>query len=265
MTRQKPPSVDDFVTSSIIRYGGLTDYIEEKLLTDYFIIEGNLGITRSIRMYILNQMRRLQAVKQIKILDVGPAVGAMTSLLVMQELARVGLLEKTKLIMLDVSERVISKTQMREFQFPSALINSLLKFKIYEKLRHSKGIVASCEKIPLKDNSIDICLASFVFHLLHDSVKPTAAKEIQRVTKPGGFIGIADEWFENYEDYASLHEHDDIPLAYESIISYRRLRNMFPQTEIFEANSPIRRDTKNQNFYYFCGIKKAANTSKTPS
>jgi ubiquinone/menaquinone biosynthesis C-methylase UbiE len=260
MGQSKTLTTEDFINSSIIRYGGFDNYIEERLLSDYFIIEGNLGLTRGVRMYIANQKRRLEGLKQIRIFDVGPAIGAMTSLLVMQELARVGLLSKTKLILLDVSERVIHKTQTRQFQFPTALINSLLKFRIYEKLRHAKGIVSSCESIPQKDASIDICLASFVFHNLHDKIKPAAAQEIERITKPGGFIGIADQWFKenDYQDFLQAHQDDEIPLAYESLISYRRLRNMFSQTEFFEANSPIRRGTKNQNFYYFCGMKKAA-------
>ncbi|MBT5017057.1 class I SAM-dependent methyltransferase [Candidatus Peregrinibacteria bacterium] len=251
-------SAEDFTTSSIIRFGGLDDYIEEKMMVDYFIIEGNLGISRGVRMYLLNQIRRLKEVKQIKILDAGCAIGALTSLLVMQELARAGLLHKTKLILLDVSERVIHKTQMRNFQFPSNLVNSLLKFKIYEKLRHSKGLVASCEDIPLKDNSIDISLAGFLFQHLHDKTKKKAAEELQRVTKPGGFIGVAESWFEDHSDYLKIHEHDEIPLAHEAPISYRRLRQNFKNTEIFEANSPIRRGTENEHFYYFCGMKKAA-------
>lgn len=254
-----PLTSEDYINSSIIRFGGLDNYIEEKLLSDYFVIEGNLGITRGIRMYIYNQRRRLEALSSITILDVGPAIGAMTSLLVMQELARANLLHKTKLILLDVSERVIHKTQTRQFQFPAALINSLLKFQIYEKLRRSKGIIKSCEKIPLKTNSIDISLAGFVFTNLHDQAKTSAAHEIQRVTRPGGFIGVAEQWFKQneYQEFLNTHRDDETPLAYESSISYRRLKNMFPKTEIFEANSPIRRGTKNQNFYYFCGIKKA--------
>lgn len=252
--------VEDYINSSIIRFGGLDNYIEEKLFSDYFVIEGNLGITRGVRMYIYNQKRRLDALQTITVLDVGPAIGAMTSLLVMQELARANLLHKTKLVLLDVSERVIHKTQTRQFQFPAALINSLLKFQIYEKLRRSKGVISSCEKIPLKTNSVDISLAGFVFTNLHDQVKIPAAREIQRITKPGGFIGVAEQWFKQneYKEFLKNHHEDEIPLAYESSISYRRLKNMFLKTEIFEANSPIRRGTKNQNFYYFCGIKKAA-------
>lgn len=220
-------------------------------MNDYFVIEGNLGLTRGFRMYLFNQKRRFERMKRITVLDLGPAVGALTSLFIMQELARVDLLHKVKLIMLDVSERVISKNQERNFEFPHALISSLLKSRFYEKLRTSKGIVGSAHEIPLKDGSVDICLAGFLFSNLHEKIKKQTASEIERVTKSGGFIGLADQWFTNPEAYQDLHQDDEVPLAYESMIPFRRLRKSFKQTETFEAH-------ENDNHYYLCGIKKAA-------
>lgn len=250
-------STDDFITSSIIRFGGLDEYIQEKLMVDYFAIEGNLGVARGLRAYIQNQKSRLEKLKQIRILDVGPAVGAISTLLVLQELGHFKLLDKAKVILLDVSERVIEKTQSRDFQFPSVLVNPTFKSQIYEKLRTSKGVIASSHKMPLKDDHVDICLAGFLFHHLHDKIKKPTAHEMQRVTKPGGFIAVAEEWFNDYDDYAEIHQHDEIPLAFESIISYRKLRRMFNETEIFEAHNPVkRRPQRNDNFYYFCGMKK---------
>jgi ubiquinone/menaquinone biosynthesis C-methylase UbiE len=250
-------TVDDFIASSIIRFGGLDNYIQEKLMVDYFAIEGNLGIARGIRMYIRNQQSRFEEMDQIKILDVGPAIGALTAMLIVQELAEIGLGEKAKIILLDVSERVLEKTQNRKFQFPESIIDPKYKSLINQKIRTSKAIVGSAHEIDLKDNSVDIATAGFLFHHLHDDIKPPAADEMQRVVKPGGFIGIAEEWFDSYADYAAIHKHDEIPLAYESIISYRKLRKMFPDIEIFEAHNPIKvGKTENDTYYYFCGIKK---------
>lgn len=253
----KTVRVEDYITSSIIRFGGLRDYIQEKMMVDYFAIQGNLGIARGIKIYIQNQKTRLESLTQIHILDVGPAIGAITGMLILQELGRADpqLLKKAKLILLDVSERVIEHTQSRNFLFPDAMIGPEFKPEILTKLRTSKGIVASCHESPIKSNSIDICAAGFLFHHLHDAIKKASAKEIQRVLKPGGFIGVAEEWFEDYEDYRAIHVHDEIPLAYESIISSRRLRLMFPDLEIFESKNPSGKGS-GENYYYFCGIKK---------
>lgn len=259
-------TVEDYITSSIIRFGLLKDYIQEKLGVDYFAIEGNLGIARGIRFYLNNQKERLAKLEQIRVLDIGPAIGALTALLMMQELGRLGLLAKARLTLVDVSERVLEHTQQRDFQFPDLLIDKKFKKPIQGKLRLSKGVLASAHELPLKDNSIDICTASFLFHHLHDNIKKPAAAEIQRVVKPGGFIGIADEWFDNYADYAASHAQDEIPLAYESIIPYRSLRRLFPHIEIFDTHNPIRRGKprrrdgtqKNDNYYYFCGIAHGA-------
>lgn len=253
---KKAPSPTDFVTSSIIRFGGLRDYIQEKLLMDYFIIEGNIGIARSVKFFIQNQKTRLEAMTQIKLVDVGPAIGALSSLLVLQEFARAGLIKKVKLILVDASERVVERTQRRDFEFPDSLIEKTFKSQILNTLRLSKGINALAEEIPLKDNIADITICGFTFLMIHDDNKHLAANEIQRITKPGGFIGIADEWFDNPEEHRALHDQDEIPLAFEAPISYRRLRSLFKQIEIFDAHNPIRKGKKNDNFYYFCGFKK---------
>jgi ubiquinone/menaquinone biosynthesis C-methylase UbiE len=227
------------------------------MAVDTFAIKGNAGIAHGIKIYIENQKERLHAAEKIVILDIGPAIGALTAMLVLQELSRIDLLSKAKVILLDVSERVLQKTQERNFEFPETLIHRSLKTKIFSKLRTSKSLLASAHKIHLKDNSVDICTAGFLFHHLHDDIKKSAATEMQRVTKSGGFIGVAEEWFDNYEDYAAMHCDDEVPLAYESIISYRKLRHLFPQLEIFESHNPIKHGTKvNDNYYYFCGIKR---------
>lgn len=226
-------------------------------MVDTFAIQGNLGIARGIRVYIQNQLERLQQQEQIVILDIGPAIGALTAMLALQELAQAGLMHKAKVVLVDVSERVIEYTQQRDFEFPEQLIHPQYKSKILSKIRTSKGIVGSSHDIKMKENSIDICTAGFLFHHLHDDIKKTTAEEMQRVTKPGGYIGVAEEWFDNYDDYAAMHRDDEVPLAYESIISYRKLRLMFPSLEIFESHNPIKRGKKtNDNYYYFCGMKR---------
>lgn len=255
----KSLTVEDFINSSIIRFGGLQNYIQEKMTVDTFAIRGNLGIAHGLKMYLKNQQERLRQQEKIVLLDIGPAIGALTALLAMQELGEVGLLEKTRVVLVDVSERVLEKTQSRDFEFPSMLIQPAHRSKIRTKLRTSKALLASSHRLPLKTESVDFCMAGFLFHHLHDEIKKGTAQEMERVTKTGGFIGVAEEWFENYEDYAAMHQDDEIPLAHESLISYRKLRSLFPNLEIFESHNPIKRGKRpNDTYYYFCGIKRGA-------
>ena len=254
-----PPasSIEQFETSSIIRFGALNNYIQEKLFTDTFVIQGNLGLARGLKFYLKNQQTRLQSLPQIKILDVGPGIGALTTLLALQELGRIDLLQKTKVILLDISERVIERTQKRDFTFPSMIIEETFRPLIKTKLRLSKGINAHAKKIPLKDQTIDISLAGFLFGHLHKNSKEAAAQEIQRVTKPSGFIGITDAHHKNQEDYLALHRDDEIPLAYQDSISYARLRRLFPKVEIFDARNGLK-NRRPEPYYYFSGMKRAS-------
>lgn len=250
-------TVEDYINSSIIRFGSLQNYIQEKMTVDTFAIRGNLGIAHGLRFYLKNQRERLRQQDKIVILDVGPAIGALTAMLVMQELADMDLLEKVRVVLVDVSERVLEKTQERDFEFPSLLIRPPYKSKILSKLRTSKAILGSCHNLPIKNDSVDFCTAGFLFHHLHDDIKKATAEEMQRVVKTGGFIGVAEEWFDDYDDYAATHQDDEIPLAYESLISYRKLRGLFPKLEIFESHNPIKRGKKpNDTYYYFCGMKR---------
>lgn len=248
----KTATPEQYKNSSIIRFGRLDTYIQEKLLVDYFAIKGNLGIAKGLREYIKRNLETLQKKDSIRLLDGGPAIGAISTMLALQALNEFGLMEKTYVHLVDVSERVIEQTQRCNFFFPTCLVNPNLKGRIFKKLRHSKGCIESVEKLSFKDNRFDIALAGFLFHHLHDSIKPIAAKEITRVLAPGGFLGIAEEWFKNYEkDYAARHKDDEVSLAFESIISYKKLAKMLPEVKVFYKHNTNYRESA----YAFCGEK----------
>lgn len=243
---------ENYITSSIIRFGRLENYIQEKLLVDFFAIKGNLIMGEGLKKYIEKNFDQFKKAQKIRLLDIGPAIGALSTLIALQTFEEFGLLEKVQVHLLDVSQRVIEQTQRCKFQYPGTIVNPRLKGKIFYKLRNSKGTVCSAEKTPFKDNYFDVVLAGFLFHHLCDSIKPTVAKEIMRIVSGNGFVGVAEEWFKNYKkDYAPLHKNDMIPLAYESIVSYRKLSKMFNFLDIFFAF-----DKQNHtNSYVFCGTK----------
>ncbi len=249
---------EQYITSSIIRFGRLDTYIQEKLAVDFFAIKGNLMIAEGLKAYIQKNLHRLKNVKKIRLLDIGPAIGAISTLCALQTFEEFNLLEKVQVHLLDVSEKVIELTQRCKFGYPGSILNPKLKGKIFKKIRESKGIICSAEEIPAKDNYFDIILTGFLFHHLHDSIKPLVAKEVMRILTPEGFLGVSEEWFKNYKkEYAKFHANDQISLAYEAIVSFRKLSKMFPNLDIFFTYDKNNRT----NSYTFCGTKITLQTT----
>jgi 2-polyprenyl-3-methyl-5-hydroxy-6-metoxy-1,4-benzoquinol methylase len=251
MLNTKKVGPEEFIASSIIRFGRHQDYIQEKLLIDYFAIKGNLKLAKGLKIYIQNNLEKLQSQKKITILDVGPAIGALSSLIAMQVLDEFNLLDKTKIYLIDVSEKVIDATQQGNFFYPTSILNPKIKSTVLKKLKQSTVAASSAEKIPWKNETFDIALAGFLFHHLHDDIKPLVAKETMRTLKPNGFLGVAEEWFEDYKSYAKVHKNDEIPLAYESIIAYGDIINLFPSLNIFYSYGA----ENESESYTFCGEK----------
>ncbi|MFH1218666.1 MAG: class I SAM-dependent methyltransferase, partial [Candidatus Peregrinibacteria bacterium] len=229
----KDATPDQFAASSIIRFGRLKNYIQEKILVDYFAVKGNLVMIEGLKNHLHTNLTYYKSKPKIKLLDVGPAIGAMSTLLVLQALDDFNLIDKTQVYLVDISANVIDHTQQCDFSFPDSVISPGLKGKILKKLRESRAHVGSAEDMPWKDNEFDIIIAAFLFHHLHDTLKAPVAKEIHRVLSPTGALCISDEWFKNYEkDYAKKHLNDPIPLAYESIIPYKKLIKLFPKLKV---------------------------------
>lgn len=251
--RAKKATPEEYVNSSIIRFGRHDDYIKEKLLVDFFAIKGNLMIVEGLKIHIKNNLRFFRETEKIKILDIGPAIGALSTLLILQALEEFSLLDKTQVYLLDASQRVLDKTQEGRFFYPESILRPDLRSSLIKKIRSSKAEVGSADKIPWESGFFDIILAGFLFHHLHRDIKPFAAKEIMRTLNQNGFLGVAEEWFDDYEkEYVKHHKNDQIPLAYEDIITYEDLVPLFPEIDIFFTYGT---DYK-EHCYTFCGAKK---------
>lgn len=229
---------EQFVASSIVKFGKLNEYIQEKLVSDFSAIKGNMLMAEGLRVYITENLETLKAKQKIEILDIGPAIGALSTLFALQTLNEFGLMEKAQIHLFDVSAKVIEQTLNCKFFFPDSIINPKLKNPIHQKLRQAKGEVGSAEKLPWKDEKFDIVLAGFLFSHIHDSVKPLVAKEMQRTAKKDGFIGIAE------------HSNAKRTTSITSEISQTRLQKLFTKTNIlFKSGKP-----KDQA-YAICGQK----------
>jgi len=229
---------EQFVASSIVRFGKLNEYIQEKLVSDFSAIKGNIMIAEGLRTYIKENLETLKEKQKIEILDIGPAIGALSTLFALQTLNEFGLMKKAQIHLFDVSAKVIEQTLNCKFFFPDSIIDPKLKNPIHQKLRQAKGEVGSAEKLPWKNEKFDIVLAGFLFCHLHDSVKPLVANEIERVAKKTGFIGIAETSTKTKSQ------------TFSSPISTKLLEKLFKNTEItFKSGKP------KDKAYAVCGQK----------
>lgn len=117
-------------------------------MVDFFAIKGNLMIIEGLRTYIKDNLAPFKEIPKIKILDVGPAIGAISTLLVLQLLEEFSLMDKTTVYLLDASQRVIDKTLEGDFFYPPSLLKPELKERIMKKIRNSKAEIGLVENIP---------------------------------------------------------------------------------------------------------------------
>ena len=98
-------------------------YVSEKYFEDKWISVGNEALAQELRKYIARHEDRLQQQEQIKILDIGPCGGAMTTLFCLQPLYEAGLLDKTTVSLLDIVPCTLEVTLLGEFGVPQELID----------------------------------------------------------------------------------------------------------------------------------------------
>ncbi len=200
------------------RFGSLDGYVTEKI-EDGFPIEGNELMTTYLRQHLGAWANQYQKAEKITIMDGGPAVGAISTLFALKELDQYGLLGKTEIYLVDISQDVLSKniqvnfprppTDFIEEHFGSVGYYDMLRAKLTGAIPLKNAID---DHLELDDKSIDISLVGFLLHHIPDEGKESAAREIMRVTRRRVFV--ADEYFDDYErDFAACHKDDEIALA----------------------------------------------------
>jgi SAM-dependent methyltransferase len=250
--QREEPTPEDFARSSDERFGTMPDYIEEKQNTDPFVMKGNLAAMEGLLLHVTANLETFKALEEIHILDAGPAIGALSTLLCLQVLAQLGLLDKVQVHLVDISPEVLRKTKTGEFPLPAGIVREDLREKIMQKLAQAECHAGSAEKTPWNTSEFQIILACFLFHHLHDDTKPEVAKELMRLLAGNGCFCIAEEWFDNYEeDYAARHQGDQVTLAHEAIIRRETLRGLFQGArEIFQQDR-----STTENYYAMCLTK----------
>lgn len=195
---------------------------------------------------------------EIHILDIGPAKGAISTMLALEVLREYGLLDKVKIHLLDVSKRVLDYNIAADFDHKDDFFIRLI-FGSRENFERLRSYLANadtyCEPIDgrtsLPDDSIDMTIGSFILHHIEtEDGKPLTIDEIVRITR--GAVFIADEDLSVYQKgFAERHADDEVPLAPEEPIS-------FEDSIVMGLSKLIGRDCDNwgNGCYSYWGLKR---------
>lgn len=98
------------------------NYISEKYFDDKWVSEGNNALKKLMEIHIKNNLEYYQKKKIIRLVDIGPCGGAITTLFALGALAKYNLLEKTKIAELDIVPNVLEATILGKFFVPNEII-----------------------------------------------------------------------------------------------------------------------------------------------
>ncbi len=97
-------------------------YISEKYFEDRWVSEGNNALADFLEEYVRENYSTFATQKRIRLLDVGPCGGAITTLFALRAFDRLGLLEKVHITLLDIVPNVLEATLLGRFQVPQAML-----------------------------------------------------------------------------------------------------------------------------------------------
>lgn len=185
-------------------------YIEEKYKEDQWVSEGNNALALGLRGYIQGSIERLRKQEKIKLLDIGPCGGAITTLFALRELANHGLLEKVEVYLLDIVPQVLKATKSGEFDIPPEMIAEYrlgfagLSGERYKRLVMSnrvKAVLGDGRAIPAEIKGMDIVLAGYVHHHMNLYERVGLAQQMEETARTGGFIGVVDFYVKTFSEY----------------------------------------------------------------
>jgi SAM-dependent methyltransferase len=252
----------DFSSSAKERFSRLDkDYVVKKYNEERFPVEGNAALAKAVGRTIEARRSGWEKKDGITLLDIGAAGGALTTLFMLAELGRLGLLAKIRLTLVDISRQALESTVSGDFGLPPSLFAD---FGYCFQPEHARGLLRNAaievrSAISLGDlPPADIVLSAFTHHHMNLADKQRSSREMERIARPEGIIGVADECL-SYEDYIEWLEthHDElngrgeqVPIAVESFIPLAEHKGFFRHVRMAE-------EAETRYFYYFCGTKRA--------
>jgi len=210
-------------------------YNIDKMGNDRFVSDTIYMLSMEFRRYFSSNEKRFREQETIKIVDIGPAHGAIGTCFFLMIINEFNLLDKVQLCLIDPVEEVINDN--RNINFPLKETIELIYKKLYGKeldsdelnklfhlfknlFNNAIGVKEKiqCFKAGKKNETYDVSICTFSLHHIHPDHKSKALKVVIDLLKPKGFFAFADEWFgENYYEQFLLgrnHIQDPIPFEF---------------------------------------------------
>lgn len=191
------------------------DYLGEKYFEDKWVSNGNNALALGLEAYIKSNLEELEAKNEIKLLDIGPCGGAITTLFALRALDKYDLLDKTRIYLLDVVPEVLEVTKQGSFSVPQEMIDEYnLAFagkqgEKYIALMQSdrvEAVLANGENLPEQIQDIDISVTAYVHHHMNLHARSDLAKQTEKVVRANGFIGVVDFYRPTFQDYMAWYK-----------------------------------------------------------
>ena len=255
---------EGFVASAITRFSELGErYIEEKYKIDEFPILGNQFLSFRFRDYLLHSNGSRGS---LSLLDIGPGVGALTSLFAVREMEKLGSMARLELSMtlLDVSAEVLEYCKTGRFHLPDDLREEyfagfeLSRFR--QLLNRAETIVADASSA-LPERSFDVILSGFALHHMNSASRKACIRKMCAALTYGGFVGIVDEslTYSQYLEYLANHLRDEVQVAQESFV-----QDLSEILALFDECGVDVKHAKRDRFYCIWGTKRRrANDKET--
>lgn len=240
-------------------------YIAEKFYEDCWVSEGNHELSERLEDYLKANLEQFQKQDEIKLLDVGPCGGAITTLFAMRALDRCNLLRKTRISLLDIVPNVLEATRMGQFHIPSEMIEQYgldhagVNGDAYKALLRQPArahyYCGDGETLPNEIRGFDIVLSAYTHHHMNLHGRQSLCQQMEKATRRGGFVGVTDFYVKNFEEYMKWYKphfekHGDAPPVECPLVSGEQLASWFKQTQITCIRKKIERS------FVLNGIKK---------
>ncbi len=206
-------------------------------------LEVNAHLRDAVDSYVEENRVYLEGQEEIKVIELGASLGAISSLFVLDGLHRAGLSNKVSLTLLDICGKPLERTRHLDFDLQG--VHKKAGFDIpLETLKRILQNATILEGNALgtqePDKKYTVSLAPFTHHHLNIFDKKIACTELERITAENGGIFVGDLTF-SYPDFVRwLKKHQTernsqgqrVPYAVESFVSLEQHQDFFRDSSV---------------------------------